>query len=341
MDLLPTSEQQQIIDSAAAFIRDRLPLARLRGLPPQAEVLSSETWTQLSELGWLGLGLDPSAGGVGYGPSEQVLLFRELGRVIAPPRILFTVAAAHAAAAAGDTGLTERLTSGGASVALAVREDFDAPSGSIGRRRLYETRGAEMALAIDGDDAWLIDISGEDLPVRPCLDSSVGMSVADLSACPLLCHVTDPAIGLRAALLLAAYQVGGAETAVEMIVGYAKVRQTFGRPIGAYQAVRHPCAEMSCRAVEARALVFLASVSLADGAPDAPLQISGASVLAETAARQNADDNIQLHGGIGVTEEFDAHHLIKRAVVSAQWFGDRRTHLDRVLSTPFNLEVAP
>ena len=340
MDLLPTSEQQQIIDNAAAFIGDRLPLSRLRGLLLRVETPSPETWKQLSDLGWLALGLEASAGGVGYGPMEEVLLFRELGRVVAPPRILFTVAAAHAAAAAGDTALAERLSLGAAPVALAVREDFNAPSGTIGLRRVYETEGATVALAIDGDDVWLLDISSAALPLRPCLDSSISMSVADLDALPVLCHVTDPAIGLRAALLLSAYQVGSAETAVEMIVDYAKVRQTFGRPIGAYQAVRHPCAEMSCRAVEARALVFLASVSLSDGAPDAALQISAACALAEAAARQNADDNIQLHGGIGVTAEFDAHHLIKRAVVSAQWFGDRRSHLARVLSTPISLEVA-
>jgi alkylation response protein AidB-like acyl-CoA dehydrogenase len=340
MDLLPTSEQQQIIDSTAAFIGDRLPLQRLKGLPPRAETLSDETWRQIIDLGWLGLGLDAAAGGVGYGPSEEVLLFRELGRVVAPPRILFTVVAAHAAVAAGDPALAERLARGGAPVALAVREDFESPSGSIGKRRLYEAEGAAVALAIDGDHVWLIDITGGEFPPRPCLDSSISMSVADLAGERVLCHVTDAAIGLRGALLLAAYQVGIAQTALEMIVGYAKIRQTFGRPIGAYQAVRHPCAEMAARAEEAKGQVFLASVTLADGAADAALQISAARVLAEKAALQNADENIQLHGGIGVTEEFDAHHLIKRANVAPQWFGDRRSHLARVLQTPFSLEVA-
>ena len=93
MDLLPTSEQQQIVDSAAAFIGDRLPLRRLKGLPPRAETVSDDTWKQLTDLGWLGLGLAEAAGGVGYGPSEEILLFRELGRVVAPPTILFTAVA--------------------------------------------------------------------------------------------------------------------------------------------------------------------------------------------------------------------------------------------------------
>ena len=340
MDLLPTSEQQQIIDSAAAYIRDCLPLQRLKGLPPLAEVLSHDAWKELADLGWLGLGLNASAGGVGCGPSEEALLFRELGRVVASPRILFSVMAAHTAAAAGNEALAQQLALGDAPAALAVREDFDAPAGAVGKRRLYETAGATVALAIDGDEARLLDIAGHKLDERPCLDSSISMGVADLSGSPVLCHVTDGAIGLRGALLLAAYQVGIAEKALEMIVAYAKIRQTFGRPIGAYQAVRHPCAEMSARAEAARAQVYLASVSLRDGAADAALQISAGRVLAEKAALQNADDNIQLHGGIGVTEEFDAHHLIKRATVAPQWFGDRRSHLARVLTTPFNLDVA-
>lgn len=338
MDLLPTTEQQQIIDSALAYLGDRLPLQRLKDLPPRPELLSPEAWRELAELGWFGLGLDVDAGGVGAGPSEEILLFRELGRVVAPPRVLFTAVAALAASAAGDGALAERIAAGAALVALAVREDYSDTGVAVGLRRLYESTGAETALLVDGERVRLLDLAGRNLPVRSCLDTSISMSVADLSDAPILCDITDAQIALRAALLLAAYQVGIAEKALEMIVSYAKVRETFGRPIGAYQAVRHPCAEMAARAEEARALTFLASVALADAAPDAALQVSAARVLAEDAALRNADDNIQLHGGIGVTEEFDAHHLIKRATVAPQWFGDRRTHLARVLETPFNVD---
>ena len=340
MDLLPTSEQQQIIDSAVTYLGDRLPLQRLKSLLPRPEVLSHQGWQELAGLGWFGLGLDAAAGGVGAGPSEEILLFRELGRVVAPPRILFTAVAALAAAAAGETALAERIASGGTLIALAVREDHETGGGVVGRRRLYEAEGAQAALLVDGDQIRLLDLAGRDLGLRPCFDTSISMSLADLSDAPALCDVTDGRLALRADLLLAAYQVGIAEKALEMIVSYAKVRETFGRPIGAYQAVRHPCAEMAARGEEARALTFLASVALADAAPDAALQVSAARVLAEEAALKNADDNIQLHGGIGVTEEFDAHHLIKRATVARQWFGDRRSHLVRVLGTRFNIDAA-
>jgi len=340
MDLLPTSEQQQIIDSAVAYLDDRLPLQRLKNLFPRPEVLSSESWQELAGLGWFGLGLDDAVGGVGAGPSEEILLFRELGRVVAPPRVLFTAVAALAAASAGEGALAEQIASGGTQIALAVREDYGVGDDAIGRRRLYEAQGAKVALLVDGDRLRLLDLGDRELAMRTCLDTSISMSLADLSEAPVLCDVVDGQVALRADLLLAAYQVGIAEKALEMIVSYAKVRQTFGRPIGAYQAVRHPCADMAARAEEARALTFLASVALADAAPDAALQVSAARALAQEAALKNADDNIQLHGGIGVTAEFDAHHLIKRANVAAHWFGDRRSHLVRVLGTPFKIDAA-
>lgn len=338
MDLLPTSEQQQIIDSASAFIGDKLPMQRLKLLKRTPEVPTEETWRSIAELGWFGLGVDPSAGGVGYGPSEEILLFREMGRAVVAPRLLFTVIAAHAATAAGDNSLAERIIGGEVSAALAVRNVPQTDGTPATGCRLYESSGAQVALMVDGDDVTLFDLSGAAQDARPCMDTALSMAVIEIDQMPVIAQLRDARIGMRGALLLAAYQVGLAERATAMIVDYAKIRQTFGRFIGAYQAVRHPCAEMAVRAEEARAQLFLASVAVADAMPDAPLQVAAARVLAEHAALQNSDDNIQLHGGIGVTEEFDAHFLMKRATVALQWFGDVRSHLDLVLNAPINVE---
>lgn len=338
MDLLPTSEQQQIIDSAVAFIGDKMPLQRLKLLNRKPEVPSDELWHATAELGWFGLGIDPSAGGVGYGASEEILLFREMGRAVVAPRLLFTVVAGHAAAAVGDTGLVERIIAGEVSAALAVRNVPQANGAPATACRLYEHIGATIALMVDGDEATLFDLTDAAPELRPCMDTALSMAVIDIARMPVLARVSDSRIGMRGALLLAAYQVGLAERATAMIVEYAKIRQTFGRFIGSYQAVRHPCAEMAVRAEEARAQLFLASVAVADAMPDAALQVAAARVLAEGAALQNSDDNIQLHGGIGVTDEFDAHFLMKRATVASQWFGDLRSHLDLVLNAPINVE---
>lgn len=327
MNLLPTSEQQQIIDSTASFLADKMPLRRLHGRDPSAETL----WSEMAAMGWLGLGVAEGSGGVGYGPSEEVLLFRELGRELGPPRLLFTSVAAHAAVAASQRALAGRLMSGELKAALAVQDDFSAPfPDTLDRRRIYEVHGADVALVIDGARSRIVDLRGVEITPCDCLDPSVSMGLADLSAASVLSDAVEPRVGLAAVLSGAAMMVGLAEKARDMIVEYAKIRCTFGRPIGAYQAVRHPCAEMAVRCEEAKAQLFLASVALADGLRDAPLQVAAARVMAEDAALLNADNSIQLHGGIGVTDEFDAHFLLKRINVMAGWFGYSRSHL-RVL----------
>lgn len=334
MDLLPTSEQQQIIDATAAFATERLPLRRLHGKDGPADAVAPALWREIAAMGWLGMTLDDAAGGVGYGAAEEALVFWQLGRVLAPPRILFTALAARTAARAGDTALAAKLASGEITAALAVQDDFDGDSESLQRRRLFELKDAAVALAVDGARVRLIDLSSVSAEVRPCLDKSVSMAVADLSTANVLSDVRDDSIQRAGILLSAALQLGAAETATEMIVDYAKIRQTFGRPIGAYQAVRHPCAEMAARCEQAKAQLFMAAIAVDDGRADADLLVAAARLIAEHAALQNADDSIQLHGGIGVTDEFDTHHLIKRANVMANWFGARRAHLARILETP-------
>jgi alkylation response protein AidB-like acyl-CoA dehydrogenase len=123
--------------------------------------------------------------------------------------------------------------------------------------------------------------------------------------------------------------VGIAERAISMIVEYAKVRETFGRKIGAYQAVRHPCAEMELRAEAGRSLLWYAAASLKEHRADVTAQLDAAKHVANEAAVTNADVNIQLHGGIGVTDEH--HLLLKRALLLSRAFGCKRTLLPRLL----------
>jgi alkylation response protein AidB-like acyl-CoA dehydrogenase len=156
-----------------------------------------------------------------------------------------------------------------------------------------------------------------------CLDRSIVLGDADLSMATVIARAETPATFNSARLLTAAMLVGIAEAVTAMITEYAKIRHTFGRPIGSYQAVRHPIAEMMTRAFAARQQLFLASVSFRDGTPDAPMQIAGVKMLANDASVLNADANIQLHGGIATTDEHDAHYYMKRANVLARLFGGK------------------
>jgi alkylation response protein AidB-like acyl-CoA dehydrogenase len=334
MDLLPTAEQQQIIDSTSAYLEGRLPLRRLHGKNGPADELTDHQWRELAAMGWLAMALPEEAGGVGCTAVEEMLVFWQLGRVLAPPVVMLTAIGARVAQAAGQHELAAEIASGAHRIGLAVQDDFAADVDALTSRRVFEAKGATLALVVDGARARLLDMKGVNLDWRPCLDQSVSMGVADLSRCRVVADVHDDAILTNATLLCAALSVGAAETSTRMIVEYAKIRETFGRPIGAYQAVRHPCAEMAARAELAKAQLFAAAIMIADRRGEAGVHAASARVLGDHAALLNADNAIQLHGGIGVTEEFDTHFFIKRANTMASWFGDRRQHLREIAATP-------
>jgi alkylation response protein AidB-like acyl-CoA dehydrogenase len=158
------------------------------------------------------------------------------------------------------------------------------------------------------------------------------MRSIDLDNAPLLPRAGDPQIWWHGSLLAAAMLVGQAEGARDMILEYAKFRQTFGRPIGAYQAVRHPIAEMTARAEHARCQTYYASLALGMGRGDAPMQVAAACAISQEAARKNADANIQLHGAVGITSEMNAHLFLKRGIVLSNMFGRKKAALHQVLN---------
>jgi alkylation response protein AidB-like acyl-CoA dehydrogenase len=125
--------------------------------------------------------------------------------------------------------------------------------------------------------------------------------------------------------------VGMGEAALDLIVEYAKVRETFGRPIGTYQAVRHTCADMAVRLEAARAQLWYAATAAKEDRADAPVHIDAAKHLANETAMQCVDANIQLHGGIGVTDEHDAHLLLKHCMLLTRLFGSKRALLKDLL----------
>jgi alkylation response protein AidB-like acyl-CoA dehydrogenase len=114
-------------------------------------------------------------------------------------------------------------------------------------------------------------------------------------------------------------------------VEYAEARVQFGQPIGAYQAVKHSCADMAIRAEAAASELFFAALAFEGARTDAAFQVSAAKVVAADAARCNAAANVQIHGGMGFTFEQDAHLYVKRSHVLEHAFGSSTYHLSRVL----------
>jgi alkylation response protein AidB-like acyl-CoA dehydrogenase len=134
----------------------------------------------------------------------------------------------------------------------------------------------------------------------------------------------------RATVALCAEMCGGAQRVLDMTTEYAKIRIAFGRPIGAYQGVKHRAADMLVEVENAKSLTYYAAWAVDENSPEAPLAVSMAKAYASDAFRRVAGAGIQLHGGIGFTWEHDLHLYFKRAKNSEFTFGDATYHRERV-----------
>ncbi|SHN40136.1 acyl-CoA dehydrogenase family protein [Cryptosporangium aurantiacum] len=341
MDLLPDVEERQIVDAIGAFLDDRLPLDRVRAHndePGDARPVSRAAWAGFAELGLFGLGLSEEAGGAGYGIAEELLVARELGRRLTPGPVVSTVLAAHLAAAAGNTALVAELTGDDAPAALA--EPFRDPrarggAAVSGRFLVSDRPGARYVLAVVESDFALLRAA--DLPPTTLvqgLDRGVRLTLADLDGARPVVHGRYPALRWRAEVLTAATSCGVAEAARDRSVAYAGTRRQFGRPIGAFQAVAHRCAEMGVRCESATAQTIYAGLVLAEGREDAAFQAAAAKLVATAAAVDNAADDVQNHGGMGFTDESGAHLFLRRARLLEHRFGAGPVHAGRLLTEP-------
>ncbi|HZP42672.1 MAG TPA: acyl-CoA dehydrogenase family protein [Candidatus Binatia bacterium] len=336
MDLTVGGEQAQIRDAIRGVLADRLPLARVRAVVAAPPGFDPDVWREAAALGWFGLGLPEAEGGAGYGTPEEMLLALELGRALAPGPWRGTILAAHAAPRA----VRAAVLAGAVRVAV-----VDDPAGALGAGA--RLRGTAVDVADAGvAEAFLVlgarraawvprDARGLGVAAAPSIDPTrpLGrLALDDVGAEPV---DADPAALRRLGTVLAAAEAAGvAERTLEMSVAYAKVRRQFGRPIGAFQAVKHRCADMAVRAEVARSVVTFAAVALRDGEGDPARHAAVAKALATDAALANAADNVQNHGGIGYTWEADAHLYLKRAWLLEHEFGRRADHWD-ALAAPW------
>jgi alkylation response protein AidB-like acyl-CoA dehydrogenase len=335
MNLLPNSEQQQIIDSVADFMNEKLPVARYRTAPAKQVALGDDELGQIVDLGWLCLGLDEQHGGLGNTVAEEMLMFREIGRQVGPIDVLATVLAIRVAAASGDAELLEQLLAGQERVAIALSRAQGTTSGSCvsGPAYLAGPAGASYALMFDDKGASLFKTAGLASTELPCLESQMSLRAADLVEHPaLFVPASVEPLADRARILIAAMQVGTAEAARDMAVEYAKVREQFGRPIGSFQALKHVCADMAVRCEESASQLTYATLHLRDASGEGGNQVAMAAFLASRAALENTAANIQVHGGIGMTSELDAHTYLKRAHVLEQLAGGARHQLELTMA---------
>jgi alkylation response protein AidB-like acyl-CoA dehydrogenase len=338
MNLLLSDEQTQIIDSLSGFLVDRAPVSRFRPPAPQIGNADREFWPKVGELGFLGIALPESQGGIGFSAAEEMLAYREFGRHLLSPSILGLTLSARLAAKVNSPLLGAAL-SGELRVGLAnARGSARLGAECSGDFHLFDARDAPWLLICGDAGAALLRRSDfSDVEEVPATDHVVGLERGRLAgAHPVIwADAGSEPVHARAQLLLAAYAVGIAEATRDMAVEYAKNREQFGKPIGSFQAIKHLCADMAIRTEAALCQVIFAGLIQAEEREGVDFHTVAAKLVAVDAALKNAAANIQVHGAIGFTAESDAHSFLKRAHLIEQLWGDTRHQRGRMLAAAF------
>ncbi len=355
-----TDEQQAIKQTAKDFLASRYRSERMRELAETDRGFEDSDWQQMVELGWTGLAVPEEWGGQGLGMVDLAVLMEEMGYALAPSPLFSNTAAGLALSLCGSDDQRERwlrpIAEGEKRGTLALI-DSGSP-GAIGEFTMQAKADGD-GVVLDGQKTLVIDADAADVLIVATSDGrrhlvetgAEGLTISPEQSIDLTRKVysvrfdgvrvaaadTLPADGEeyfavfgRICVALAAEMTGIAQRCLEMSVEYAKDRQQFGRPIGAYQAVSHRCAEMLLHAENSRSATYYAAWT-ADAEPES---LALASSMAKAYASENvwrvANDAIQVHGGIGFTWEHDLHFFLKRARVDAALFGDAKYHRGRV-----------
>ena len=314
-----------LVSDEQAALRDTVRTLLTRESDTRAAMVSSsgydeKLWTRLCALGVAGLAIPEEHGGLGASFLETRVVLAELGRLLVPGPLLGSVVAAEAVLSTGAdlAGLLPGIAAGSV-----------IPSLLLGPYAL-NAQVADVFLLVDDDG--LHALSPAEVEVTPVGAMDPTRRLATVSATgtgrflgvPDLARVRDVACAA-----LCAESAGAAARCLEMTVAYTKQRTQFGRPIGSFQALKHRMADMHVWVETAESAALAAATAVVTGA-DLPSVAATAKVWCADAFSAVAGEMIQLHGGIAITWEHDAHLYFKRAHGNAQLFGTTREHVARL-----------
>ncbi len=354
-------------DSAADFCRRSLVVTRLRGLRGASPAFDRGLWREMCELGWAGILAPEAAGGLGLGAAAVGAVCRQLGRVLAPEPMIESgvgaVAMLTACASVAAEALLANIVSGECLLVCALAEDAEfasrPPAGLDARSQdgAYVLKGevADVPLAADVDGFLLpVSLNGE-LALLHCARDSAGLTLtartlADgtraatltcrdvtIASSALLARGTAAQAALQIArelsrLAAGSYLVGLAEQIFETTIDYLRTRQQFGKPIGSFQALQHRAVDLYIQQALAGAVVdeALREYDAAGDDRGRARAASRAKYRANEAALLIARQAVQLHGGIGYTDECDVGLFLNRALVLAARYGNTSFHSRRL-----------
>src|ERR1700737_1936878 len=351
-----SDDQNQLRAQPRNFLTEKCAPQGGRLVPDGKAPYDKALWKGLADMGFLGVAIPEEFGGAGAGHLELCVIAEEIGRALAPVPFSSTVyLAAEAILLAGSDAQKRKwlplIASGEAIGTLALFEGKGNPSpqaiklaasgGSLNGVKKPVPDGAIADFAIvaartgsTGRETdislFLVDMKAEGVEAKALtkVDPSRGQAELTFKNCKaeplgranegwsIVSQVLD-----RAAVLMAFEQVGGADRALEMGRDYALDRIAFGRPIGSFQAVKHMLADMYVAATLARSNCYYGAWALSTNASELPEAAAAARISATQAFQHCAKNNIQVHGGMGFTWEFDCHMYYRRANAVALGLG--------------------
>jgi len=288
----------------------------------------------LAGLGLFGVAVPEEHGGAGGSIDDLAAMVEEAARALIPGPVATT---ALATLVVSDPALRESLASGErtAGVALVADVEFDEAASQASGTVPWVLGGLADGLLLvpAGDKALLIDAATQGVAVEPLQASDFSRPLARvvLTSAPVSAlDVSAERLADLAATVLSVEAAGITRWALDTAVAYAKVREQFGKPIGSFQAIKHLCAEMLCRAEQVAVAAADAARAAGEG-DDRQLSIAAAIAagIGIEAAKANAKDCIQVLGGIGITWEHDAHLYLRRAYGIGQFLGGSARWLRR------------
>ena len=368
MDFDFTQEQVMLRNLTREFMTRESGPRAVRAMMDDPTGFSPPVWQQMAEMGLQGLAIDADHGGQGLGAIDQAIVLEEMGRAALPsPYFATAVLAATAIAAGGQEAqqarllpdiaagrtkaslafLERRLAWTPEAIELQARRDGDGYVLSGEKRFVPWAHVADIVLVAARTDNGLsvfavpreaagVQIANNVEMDRTSRSSTVTLDGVRVSADDVIGRIDGgwavlEAVLQRAAVAAAAEMLGAARRCMEMSVEYAKVRHQFGQPIGAFQAIKHMCAEMLLEVENAHAATYYAAWALDAGSPDAALAASVAKAYVGDASRKVCGNSIQVHGGIGFTWEYDLHLYFKRAKHLEALYGDADFHREQAL----------
>jgi alkylation response protein AidB-like acyl-CoA dehydrogenase len=362
-----TEDQRQLYDSASRFVRACYSYEEWRRLAGSGSGFSSENWSQMAEMGWMALALPEEHGGIGMGARERLALMEVLGRgIVLEPYWSTAVLCAEIVRRVGtlaqQADLLPRIASGELRLALAdtepgtrwsmdrlscgVEKDegrdrisgkkiavLDAPSADIFLVLAPGRKGGVSVFLVEANAAGLLSRNFPTVDSRRCAD----LTFDGVFALACLGDEGAAAEGVEIAkdhaiVALCGEALGAMSMLIESTIEYLKTRRQFGQPLSEFQVLRHRIVDMFIASEQARSLAIVAAESL-DASPVARrLAVSAAKWQCGIAGRLVGENALQLHGGIGMTDELPIGHYFKRLMAIDVLLGNTDFHLQRFMA---------